>query len=593
MDIFKSCVNRQNKIDNVVNIIKNDDISAKNLLVKERLINPSHYVVMLGETSSGKSALINSIFDRKILVESVRPTTGIITEVVIDDNLDEALIAINNDLSIQNIDSENFAELIVKPREDLNRLRYIGKSKSKKYNGIRIFDTPGYGSLIDKHEEVLKDFIPQSDMIVYVVSYRTGIGEYDFQFLKYVGEIINSNVEVVLAVNMCPHGTEWNNKRISEIKRSVDECLHKDINLFLIESSSEKNPVTDGIWDYIYEKVNEPSKKEELAQVLKSYQDYVLRECDIKINSKIAEIESEKVNAGEKINIIKEFLDQKERVLEAIENGFAKIKLKSIKLISKFDLKIKEDIEKYIYDESKWTMKEETFAIMQHYYVPKLTNEETENLNSYIEDEIISLDREIENILNLEISKLEEKVENNTPLYSEVLQGILEKHRGDIVGQTAGEMFRKAERGLLSSQNLKKLADTLERSATGEKNNNLNNLLKTIKASSLKGITESLNVFTDSIFFLYDSLTWQNKINEISMNAIDSWANNVEGAVRKYLDEMKIANEEKIQVLFNDLDTEFKKSEEELQSISSEELSRIKAEIDFLLNKCLLININK
>ena len=167
----------------------------------------------------------------------------------------------------------------------------------------------------------------------------------------------------------------------------------------------------------------------------------------------------------------------------------------------------------------------------------------------------------------------------------------MEKHRGDITGQVAGEMFRKAERGMLLSQNLKKLADTFERSATGEKSNNLNNFLKTIKASSLKGITESLSVFTDSIFFLYDSLTWQNKINEISMSAIDSWANNIEGAVRKYLDEMKEADKEKIQALFNDLDNEFKHSKTELESISSEELNRLKGEIDFLLNKCLLINL--
>lgn len=590
MDIFKCCVDRQKRIDKVVDILENDDIRAKNLLVKDRIINPSHYVVMLGETSSGKSALINSIFDKKILVESVRPTTGVITEVVIEDS-EEALMAINDDFTIENINNEQFAALTVKPSKNLNRLRYIGRSKNSRYNGIRLFDTPGYGSLIDKHEEVLKEFIPESDIIVYVVSYRTGIGEDDFQFLKYVGEIINNNVEVVLAVNMCPQNINEDNKRISEIKNSVSECLHKYIKLFLIESNSEKNPLTDELWDYIYEKVNDPSKKEELAEILKSYQDYVLRECDIKIRSKIAEIESAKENTEEKINTIKEFLDQKESILETLENGFVKIKLKSIKLISKFDLKIKEDITEYIYDESKWTAKEETFALMQHYYVPKLTNEETENLNSYIEDEIISLDREIENILNSEIIRLEKKVEKNIPLYSEVLEGILDKHRGDIVSQATGEMFRKAEKGMLLSQNLKKLANTFERSTLGEKSDNLNHLLKSIKASSLKGITESLNVFTDSIFFLYDSLTWQNKIEEISMSAIDTWANNIEGAVRKYLDELKGVNEDKIKALFSDLDKEFKYSEKELESISSEELDRLKSEIDFLLNKCLLLNL--
>lgn len=590
MDIFKCCIDRQNRIDKVVDILENDDIRAKNLLVKDRIINPSHYVVMLGETSSGKSALINSIFDKKILVESVKPTTGIITEVVIEDS-EEALMAIDDDFSIENIDNKQFAALTVKPSKNLNRLRYIGRSKNARYNGIRLFDTPGYGSLIDKHEEVLKEFIPESDIIVYVVSYRTGIGEDDFQFLKYVSEIINNNVEVVLAVNMCPQNIDEKNKRISEIKNSVSECLHKYIKLFLIESNSEKNPLTEELWDYIYEKVNDPSKIEELAEILKSYQDYVLRECDIKVRSKIAEIEFAKENTGEKISAIKEFLDQKESILEEIENRFIKIKLKSTKLISKFDLKIKEDITKYIYDESKWTAKEETFALMQHYYVPKLTSEETDNLNSYIEDEIINLDREIESILNSEITKLEKKVKKSIPLYNEVLEVILDKHRGDVISQATGEMFRKAEKGMLSSQNLKKLANTFERSTVGDIGSNLNHTLKSIKASSLKGITESLNVFTDSIFFLYDSLTWQNKIDEISMGAIDNWANDIESAVRKYLNEFKEVNEDKIKALFSDLDNEFKHSEKELESISSEELDRLKSEIDFLLNKCLLLNL--
>ena len=75
------------------------------------------------------------------------------------------------------------------------------------------------------------------------------------------------------------------------------------------------------------------------------------------------------------------------------------------------------------------------------------------------------------------------------------------------------------------------------------------------------------------------------------MGAIDNWANDIEGAVRKYLNELKEANEDKIKALFSDLDNEFKHSEKELESISSEELDRLKSEIDFLLNKCLLLNL--
>ena len=599
MDIFKSCIDRQKRIDKVVSIIENDDITAKNLLVKERIINPAHYVVMLGETSSGKSALINSIFDKKILVESVKPTTGVVTEVVIDSDSEESLIAVNKDSSIEILDKDKFDALTVKPDENLNRLKYIGACKDNKYNGMRLFDTPGYGSLISEHEEVLKDFIPESDFIVYVVSYRVGLGDDDFQFLKYVGEIINDNVEVVLAINMCPSDVQEDNKRICEIKKSVNECIHKDVKTFFIESSSEKNPETSKLWDYIYERVNDPNKKEELSKTLKNYQDYILGECDIKINSKIANIQCEKENVEEKINIIKEFLDEKENILGTIDEAFARIKVKSIKLIDKSDIKIKELIEEYINDESKWSMKEETFALMQHYFVPKLTNEETENLLTYIEDEIISLDRVIDNMLNTEITKLENKVRINAPSYTKVMEGIIEKHIGDAIKQAMGEMFRKAakrkpwkvKKNNIYTKNLKKLTSAFERASIGEKNSNLNNLLKTIKATSVKGVTESLNVFSDSIFFLYDSLTWQTKINEISMEAIDNWANDVENAIRKYLDELKETNKEEIISLFDELSEEFSTNEKELENISLDELVRYKKEIEFLIHKCLLISL--
>jgi predicted GTPase len=569
MDIFKSCIDRQKRIDKVVEILKNDDIRIQNLLIKDRIINPSHYIVMLGETSSGKSALINTIFDKKILVENVKPTTGVVTEVVIDEKSEETLVAINNDLSVEILDNDKFSALTLNPHDNINRLRYIGACKNERYNGMRIFDTPGYGSLIERHEEILKEFIPESDFIVYVVSYRTGIGDDDFQFLKYVGEIINDNVEVVLAINMCPQDTD------------------------------DKNPAADKLWNYIYAKVNEPGKLKELSETLKSYQDYILRECDIKINSRIAEIENEKENTQEKVKVIKEFIDEKENILNVIEEGFAKIKLKAVRLIGKSDIKVKEDISKYIYDESKWSMKEETFALMQHYYVPKLTSEETDVLNNYIEDEVVSLDRIIDSMLNSEIAKLKENVNRKIPSYGEVVEGVIEKHIGNSVEKAAGEIFRRAynrnsqelKNGYVGSKNLKKLANTFERSGKEDKNNNLNHLLKTIRATSLKGITESLSIFTDSIFFLYDSLTWQKKVEEISMNAIDKWANDVEGAIRKYLDELKETNKDEILALFEELNEEFSQNKKELENISSEELVRIKKEIEFLLYKCLLINL--
>lgn len=595
MNIFNNCIKRQEKIDSIVETLGIKDIMDKNSLIKDRVVNPSHYVVMLGETSSGKSALINSVLEKKVMIESVRPTTGVVAEVVITDE-EDAWCKVCKDGSIIEIEKNEFDNLVVNPTSDIHRLRYRGKSRNEKYTGIRLFDTPGYGSLVDYHEDVLKEFIPEGDFIVYVVSYRVGLNDDDYQFLKYVGEIISDKVEVILAVNMCPKDTSEDNKRIAEIKENVNECIHRDVKTFIIESSSEKNPNGEKLWDYIHERVNDPEKVEELGEALRNYQDYVLGECEIKVNSKIASMDSAKNDLNERKKLTKEFFECKEEITAILERGFTKTKVKSMRLIDKAAATIKEDVSKYIEDESKWTKREETYSFMQHYYVPKLTSEETEHILSYIEDEIILLDKAIKESLNKTAAVLEDKVKVNIPCYSDVMEGILQKHIGDAMKQAAGEMFRNIDSRKKSGKdsggkNFKRLdsSDT----EFNRQNHGLAKLIKAIRATSLKGITHYLSIFTDSIIYLYDTLTWQSKIQEISMEAIDNWAKDVEDAVRKYIDEFKENNRREIMALFDELTEEFSEDENEdvIEEMDYETLVKLKREIDFILHKCLFASI--
>lgn len=595
MNIFDNCIKRQEKIDYIVKTLGIKDIMDKNLLVKERVINPSHYIVMLGETSSGKSALINSILQKKIMIESVRPTTGIVAEVIISDEEDK-WSKVKKDGIVTEIDKDEFDNLVVNPTTDTHRLRYKGRSKDKKFLGLRLFDTPGYGSLVDYHEDVLKGFIPEGDFIIYVVSYRVGLNDDDYQFLKYVGEVISNKVEVILAINMCPKDILEDNKRVYEIQKNINECIHRNVKTFLIESSNEKTPNGQKLWNYIYERVNNDEKIEELGEALKNYQDYVLGECEIKINSKIASIESVKNDLNERKKLTKEFFDCKEEITAIIERGFTKTKVKSVRLIDKAAATIKEDVKKHIGDETKWTKKEETYSFMQHYYVPKLTTEETDNILSYIEDEIILLDKSMKEILNKTAIILEDKVKVNIPCYSDVVDGILEKHIGDAMRQAAGEMFRslnnkKKESKDSSKTNFKRLGSI--RKEHEMSSNGLVKLIKSIRAASLKGITRYLSVFTDSIIYLYDSLTWQNKIKEISMEAIDNWAKDVEEAVRKYIDEFKETKRIEVMSLFDELTQEFSEDKEydSIEDIDYETLIKLKRETDFILNNCLFLTM--
>lgn len=595
MNIFEECINRQKRIDRVVRELGVDSIINKNLLIKERVINPSHYVVMLGETSSGKSTLINSLFENKVLIESVKPTTSVITEVVISNNCEDVCFLINKDSTYRIIEKEEFDKLVVNPPENLHRLRYIGECKNEKYDNLRLFDTPGYGSLESYHEEVLKEFIPESDFIVYVVSYKVGFGDYDYQFLKYVSEAIDKDVEIVLAVNMCPQGVGEDNKRIQEIKSNFEKCTNREPKTFLIESSSDKLPDATKLYDYIYEKINSEDKKEELAKTLKSYQDFILNECNIKINSKIASIEAQRGDIEEIANIYSTLLDKQSNIIENIERGYTKIKLNTVKYIDKSALSVKEQITKIIYDESKWSKKEETLNLMEHYYVPKFTNEQTDDLINYTEDEIISLDRKIDEVLEVSLNNLKERVRINIPSYSEVMGNLIDQHLGDEIKKITGELLRQSDH--LEEKVKKSTYKNFKRIKVNEESiktdHNRKQILKVIRATSIKAITEYLTVFTESIFSLFQSINWQKSVEDMAVNAIDRWANDLEYAVKKYLDVLRDKKKSQIVVLYKELSHEFKNDGNELENINSEELLRLKNEIDFLLNKCLLITLNK
>lgn len=52
---------------------------------------------MIGEISLGKSVLINSILNNKMLIESVKFIIGVVIEIVIDNEVEEKLLFIKKD----------------------------------------------------------------------------------------------------------------------------------------------------------------------------------------------------------------------------------------------------------------------------------------------------------------------------------------------------------------------------------------------------------------------------------------------------------------------------------------------------------------
>ena len=118
-----------NLVNSIIEKIGDEELKVLSAFLGDRIRNVDSYVMMLGETSSGKSSIINGLMEENTLFVSSTPSTGSITEVEFkDDIIENQLYAINKDATIERIDEDVFNQLIKKSDEDFQRLKLVTKS---------------------------------------------------------------------------------------------------------------------------------------------------------------------------------------------------------------------------------------------------------------------------------------------------------------------------------------------------------------------------------------------------------------------------------------------------------------------------------
>jgi small GTP-binding protein len=128
-------------------------------------------LVVVGEFNAGKSALMNALLGEKVLAEGVLPTTSRITLVKWGEASDEQVV------------DEGFATFTY----PLPLLREVN-----------IVDTPGTNAVIRRHERLTDEFLPRSDLVLFVTSAERPMTESERQFLD---RIRSWGKKVVIALN--------------------------------------------------------------------------------------------------------------------------------------------------------------------------------------------------------------------------------------------------------------------------------------------------------------------------------------------------------------------------------------------------------
>ena len=62
--MFNLLLNKLERLKPLLQLVNNPELEAQAAFLAERLANPAAYILIMGETSSGKSSLINGLFSQ-------------------------------------------------------------------------------------------------------------------------------------------------------------------------------------------------------------------------------------------------------------------------------------------------------------------------------------------------------------------------------------------------------------------------------------------------------------------------------------------------------------------------------------------------
>jgi GTPase SAR1 family protein len=174
------------------------EISDKLSFIQERQkqSNKELIIPLVGEYSSGKTSLLNSLTNGKKLETAIVPTTATIFEVRFSNIVEKAEICYE-DNTIREV--EDISSIKNKDLVNAQLVRVYDSSIKIPFSTVLV-DTPGLSSLDPKHQKALVGYLPLADVILMVVDVNQGVTASVLKFIDMVGL---AKKRIYITITMC------------------------------------------------------------------------------------------------------------------------------------------------------------------------------------------------------------------------------------------------------------------------------------------------------------------------------------------------------------------------------------------------------
>lgn len=549
-----------------------DKRSSLAMLVLQRFAMPQAYVTVVGETSTGKSSLINALMEKALLPVSATPTSGVVTHIVCRNEVEPRFFAIYRDATQEAIDYERFCAQSIEPGDDILRLQVRARPGAPGHVGMHVFDTPGYNAVLSKHEEVLTTFLPQSDVIVFTAGYRTGFGQSDQDLCEAVAAATahDTNIPVVLAINRAPDGCGINDKRVAEILRLAEDGLKRKVSVQIIHSTNRA--VADGplerrtmdaqaLWDEVHTHAFAPAVLEATQRRLQktlidivddAYAALEREEAGLSANAdQYAAIrQAVKLADGARAQSHRE-IDETMRRLEAALPD----------LVDKLAAAAMPRVEADIMSANKWLGHADCAQWIAGHCLPF----EVRGIGRAIEDhlavEIDALNQRLEEIANTTIAELDKTValQGEDPVYKfakSLSATLAQRLTGTAVNSMLRGMGGVGGAAAGAGNFVKSMVARVGRLfGTRFSREVYNQIGRIFTKRMLERLNVAVLVITEMVSFVYEAQVWQGNLLKSSRKAFDEWTGTVKtDLLQAYLPEIRQANYDIVDALYSDID---------------------------------------
>jgi predicted GTPase len=178
------------KVSNLREVVKKysflEQLNKRLDQINEKFKNKEVIIPLIGEFSSGKTSLVNSLIGADILPIDITPTTFTINEIRFSCEKDKIEIYSQSELTRQ---IDGLSPIKDEDIQNASLVRIFSKSKTVPA-GVVLVDSPGISSGIERHEKILLEYVPKSDALIVVIDVNQGSLTRSLEeFLKGVSKI--------------------------------------------------------------------------------------------------------------------------------------------------------------------------------------------------------------------------------------------------------------------------------------------------------------------------------------------------------------------------------------------------------------------